>query len=652
MSTKAGFGAGVAGWLLVAAGLAQTPAAAVSTPAQAPVKQPTWLMLHAPWFALAALVLGVAALLVALLLRSRKDRLLQQLADDVGTLKNNVNDLMYPKSKPEPASRRSQGKDSGQDAAFLQKLEACTQQQKRLEEQLAKLHLRLDRPSPEVVRVQQSLDGMAKAVLSASGDDAAAGAAGASTLTPEEAAQALAAVVNCWLVDGAKGRATLLTLCNEVGLRGAQLATIREPAPAPLENGQFQCAFDTAVDGSWLLCKLPGTQEVLAAPADAQFLGMGTIPYQLDQMFDGMQRPRQGFRFEMIASPCILRASRDGYTVSQRGALRLEGAPAAANAPRPPAFASLVRSRASRRAPTLSAEPVDVIAHWIQQIQRQVSDYGQDLGQLLDKSATPPPVTAVEMARLTETVTRQQRDLEAMRGQIVSLNAARSAKADTTPHASAPPLPPTQSALRPAPASATPRLARDATLPGAPVVQEKSTASIAEARSSLPLDWRDLVQQAAARPESDPGVLDVPTPELFVRRLRSLRDVFQAGHPELSVAVVHVKKASGSNQVELHATRETETGSFFCQACGGEHTWQLALAGGSDAADLVFLLFPSGLLGRSNFAPGYAALVDDTGTTSFDPGTHSAAQLKRQNAQSGTFVVLQKMTPLAGVAAG
>lgn len=137
---------------------------------------------------------------------------------------------------------------------------------------------------------------------------------------------------------------------------------------------------------------------------------------------------------------------------------------------------------------------------------------------------------------------------------------------------------------------------------------------------------------------------DVPSAEVYVRRVLNLRDAMVALNPSGEFAVVHVKKDSGNATVEIHETDESSTGEVLCRVCCARHTWQLALSCGIPPADPLYLLFPASTLGKGNFAAGYSALIDELPSSRFSTEGYDPAQLKLQDRHAATYVVWRKMT--------
>jgi hypothetical protein len=495
---------------------------------------------------------------------------------------------------------------------------------------------------------------------------------------------ALAAVVNRWIEEGAKDRCRLLALAKQIGMNDVWLANIDNEMHTQT-GGTFECAFRTSDDGAWIWARVPGTQDFWVAPADAQLMGMGSVPYQLDRMFDGMQGAKQAFRFEAVYRPCCLRSNGGSYILLARGALKLVGSPAQ-NMPLPQ---SLEAYRMSPPDAVTSwprgSDLGGMLASWIKTIDNKVRDYGEALGVLQETATAPrksiPTINPAEFESLRSTLGRQRQDLDELSSQVSRIRLAMDALSRTVvPPFSSTSTTPVDServegvvrdrgdvvvTAKPAreknaaenevriPPSANPAVTGQGGGTAAPTSEVSSLAAFtaqpntpiaANALQGLPANWKEAFESARDQSNSEPSVTDVPSAELYVQRVRNLRDAMIAFNPGGEFAVVHVKKDSGNATVEVHETDESATGEFVCRACYARHTWQLALSCGAPPADPLFLLFPAGTLGKGNFAAGYSALVDDLPSSLFSTEGYDPAQLKLQDPHTAAYVVWRKMT--------
>jgi len=485
---------------------------------------------------------------------------------------------------------------------------------------------------------------------------------------------ALAAVVNRWIEEGGKDRSKLLSLANDAGIGSVWLANL-DNALTPQVGDRFECSFRRSDDGSWLWMQVPGTQEFWAAPADAQLMGMGSTPYQLDRMFDGMQGAKQAFRFDAVYRPCRLGSHGGRYFLINRGALKLEGLPAP-NVPRPQ---TLTAYRYQPQAAILGDSSADLgrmLAGWIRSIENQVRDYGVEIGQLQEGATAPRTsdmTSRAEIETLKQLLYGLHRDIDVLRGQVGELDAEfavriPAAVSQSTPMSGAaatversdsstrlqvtdadrPPQPakPFLSVIVPESmvSEASPAASSGVSEPEDALGAQRSNPDDAKVQPELPLRWEEALLAARNRLDSDPEMIDVPSQELYTQRVRNLRDSLHDMNPTAEFAIIHVKKDSGSSTVELHETEESGTGDILCRKCCARHTWQLAVSCGVPPAATVYVLYPASTLGKGNFAAGYSALVDRLASSSFSTQSYEPAQLKLQDAQTSTYSVWRKMT--------
>lgn len=508
--------------------------------------------------------------------------------------------------------------------------------------------------------VQDELRDVVEVLRSSSPDERPAGnVAGVGGATGASAG--LAAVVNRWMTEGGREQNDLIVLARQIGLPDPRLATIEEALSST--GNQFECVFNFAEDGAWLFVAVPGTQDFFAAPADIRFMGMGTTPYQLGKLFDGMQEAKQGFRFESIYKPCRVRRTGNRFTLVERGTLKLEGSSVPTQATSPPLYSSF--PQVSSRTPASGQRTGDVgrlFTKWIRSVDSMQKELQGQLVVILTQSRAPrvSPADFADTNRFLELHSEDIGQLQAKFEQLERNVAAQAATMRTPPPPAqqqiGPPLPtreaPREFARPPAPIPSTPQPATVQTVASVSVKQEPMAGAYErETPLTLPRDWKSSLRKASDHPASQPGTRDVPEPEVYLTRLRFLLGALQALHPGTPFALVHMKRDQNSNTIQIHRTLEGGQGTLLCQECGHVGEWQFALACGNPGAETLFILFPYGKLAKSKFANVYSALADDLPIT-FSTEDYEPAQLKLQDAHMSSYTVLRKMQLLDAYGGG
>lgn len=505
-----------------------------------------------------------------------------------------------------------------------------------------------------------------------------------SARTVEGSAEALAASVNEWLGKRGEKRTSLLEYAKRAGLENVQLATL-ETSSSP---SSFEYSFRATDDGSWLWASVPGSNDMWAAPADAQFMGMGSMPMLLNQLMDGMDGAQPGFRFAALYRPCRLRASmgrRGAYTLEERGLLQLEGnlPPSTGKLPELSMFANTRASGAFEKDGG-GMQAGAALAAWIQRITRQLEDLGRDLGDL-QESATEarrsgPTSMEGDVARLTRELANARREQERLTAdnrrfdeQLRHLS-ERFAPPAATPSAHAP--------AQGEPASDTevrPPAQLDTEKPSEPIAAEplkknQKSASKTLSANSLPSPTATPLPPLAPEtlpsqePEQSPPspvpqtvsvwqralaadgysaneAADVPTPEVFLQRVYHLHRALQKSVPDGSFAVVHVMRRPGSNiLVEVHNTDQDGEGKTVCRVCNTHHVWQLAVCAGVPGDEQLRVLLPAGKLSKGNYASGYSTLIGDVPSGSFVVTTsEEPATLQRVDRIGPVYTITRKL---------
>jgi len=481
---------------------------------------------------------------------------------------------------------------------------------------------------------------------------------------------ALAAVVNRWIKDGASNRPELLSLARQAAIPDARLATLEDTG----ETVKGVSAFRFTDDGAWLWTPVPGTMDFWAVPADAQFMAMGAAPHQLNEMFDGMENARHGFRFETIYRPCRLRrVDPDGvfYNLVQRGVLKLKDSPAPA-VPEPQPFDFYARSaRFEQQSKACSGQFARMFISWMRKTEEKLDSCDREITLLQQDSTTPgttgSQVTQEDLQRVWQVAERrldaQHKSLSARILQLEEqLKGPATARFASTPTQAPAPAPPRaisypsesvkgepSSGLRPTAASV--QAAASIQIPQSAQPAEEQGTPAAVAHLALEKRWHDAYKSACLLSDSKPEITEIPTPHLYVQRARNLRDELRSADRSANVSIVHVKTDSLSSTIEIHETYEDATREIVCQVCSEKYTWQLAVTFGAPGSRQIYVLFPGGTLGKSNFAPGYSALIEDIPSSIFTIEVSRPALLKLQDAAKSSYVVLQKMaleSPVGG----
>jgi hypothetical protein len=474
---------------------------------------------------------------------------------------------------------------------------------------------------------------------------------------------ALAATVNHWISSRARHRTDLLELAVLAGVPNAKLATLQDTNQVSKGVSRFRFTDD----GAWLWAPVPGSEdEFWAAPVDAQLMAMGKAPSQLDEMFEGMENARHGFRFDEIYRPCRLRRSEpngDNYNLVHRGALKLMGAQSPGG-PKAQLFETYAEfTRLGQACDSETGKICRLLAAWVWQTEGKFTRFGHEIRQIQESSTAPVVAHASpsqdDLRRVQISVQREldvQRKSIAERLQQLEENLAAvevmRLPTVTTPAVPPPPREP-EISYNAIPRPAAPAVVAHVPSPAAalkvPVSQptppmDFPTARVTAVPLALEKKWHDAYLLAMQNPDSMPKNIEIPPPDLYVRRALNLCNSLRAADRSATVLIMHVKKDTSSNMVELHETDESPTGDIVCRVCTEKHTWQLAVAFGATGTNSTWLLFPGGTLGKSNFAPGYSALIEDIPSSMFFMQAGRPALLRKLAAGKSTFEVSQKMT--------
>jgi len=478
----------------------------------------------------------------------------------------------------------------------------------------------------------------------------------------------VAAVVNRWLSTGGHEIRELLRLAEGLGLQAA-LASHKDVDRVFGELTNFEYPFECMDDGPWLWAPIAGTNDVFAAPADAAFFGMGSAPALLNRLFDGMKNAPQGFRFQTIYKPCRLRrvgGQSSSYTLVTKGLLQLEGL-AAPNATRPEGYESLIPST-SRKTPLLPSEPsvLTAMSAWVANASAASESLSKDyadvvaalmeLQQRMDRNDSRFDDLLQAINQQIESLERSVRRRTTVLGRDSNITAAQpdSLRNDgqEKPPSAPPPVVTPESASETSGKGDRPVSSPAAQAPASRMSSpsENVTSTSPKVTNRLSKGWQDALVDAANQPDSEPGMVEVPKPALYVQRVGNAARALRRLDSGLQVAVVHLK-LQGDERFEIH---ETDAGfennaELVCTSCNtgltGQLAWQLGVCVGENGASDISILFPLGSLYKGHYSSGYSSLIDSLPSSSFSIGrVDHPADLHLADKSARVYVVTRKMS--------
>jgi hypothetical protein len=179
---------------------------------------------------------------------------------------------------------------------------------------------------------------------------------------------------------------------------------------------------------------------------------------------------------------------------------------------------------------------------------------------------------------------------------------------------------------------------------------ENVTSTSPKVTNRLSKGWQDALVDAANQPDSEPGMVEVPKPALYVQRVGNAARALRRLDSGLQVAVVHLK-LQGDERFEIH---ETDAGfennaELVCTSCNtgltGQLAWQLGVCVGENGASDISILFPLGSLYKGHYSSGYSSLIDSLPSSSFSIGrVDHPADLHLADKSARVYVVTRKMS--------
>ena len=452
-------------------------------------------------------------------------------------------------------------------------------------------------------------------------------------------AAALVAVVNEWLARGSRDRGQLLILAGRASL-DARLVAHKDLSQVFQDLTTFEYPFELSDEGGWLWVRVPGMDDFWAAPTDATLFSMGSAPEFLERLFDGTKGIRTNASFMAIYRPCRLRAvlGKPGrYSMVERGLVRAGGAPAPAD-PEPLGFEYFQRSASAyETAGSVSPGMGPLLGDWIRQVNQQLEEQTEELRWLRENirslDRVQPAVREDQLRQLRsdlETrIQQQSRQIEVLE------KLAKSASGRVQPRSE----------------GFVDRPLEDVEMAG-PVIRtasagkQRSVSNRTQIELKMPESWQKALHAAADAPSSQPSMVELPHPELYVNRIRNLARELARIAGRAPVAVVHLKKHPVESEFETHeVTDEVRDGGARCPTCDAVHSWQLAVRIGAGDAPQLFLLLPLGTLVKGNYASGYSALIDESLPSVFTITDIAApATLLQAGDSSRSYAVAKKMS--------